>query len=138
MIDPATGEIDLGAGLRVGAGFDEQAFLASPLGAKAEAQPAAKPWANYRVRYHARGGRLFSVVLRFDAGKLAMVQLVEIEDEGGGWDSWSEQKEIEKKARHDEWLDALLGPPPYRYSWGEITSEFDPRGGFSSIVVRYR
>ena len=50
---------------------------------------------------------------------------------------WTEQLEHLRKARHDEWLNAELGTPPYRYVWGEITSDFDPRACASEIVLRY-
>ena len=53
------------------------------------------------------------------------------------WSDWSEEKELQKKAKHDELLMRLLGKPPYRFSWGEVESIFDKRGGSSSIVINY-
>jgi hypothetical protein len=41
------------------------------------------------------------------------------------------------KERHDRLLRDQLGPPPYRFGWGEIESVDDPRGQHPGIVVRY-
>jgi hypothetical protein len=137
MIDPTTGDIDLGSGATAGPGLTEQAFRASPPGAAADPIPAAPPWSGWRVRRHGASGAMFAISLRFQAGKLALAEIVELDPDAGGWDDWSEQKELAKKARHDALLAAWLGPPPWKYAWGEVTSTFDPRGGYAGITVRY-
>ena len=53
------------------------------------------------------------------------------------WSDWSEAREMQKKALHDQILANAYGRPPYRFAWGEITSSYDPRGGSSDITVRY-
>ena len=50
---------------------------------------------------------------------------------------WTEELELERKARHDRWLAQELGSAPYQYSWGSITSDFDPRGCSSEIIIVY-
>ncbi|MGH8130064.1 MAG: hypothetical protein ACRES3_04325 [Steroidobacteraceae bacterium] len=52
-------------------------------------------------------------------------------------DQWSTELELERKAKHDAWLGAELGAPPYEYPWGRIASEFDQRGYVSEIIVNY-
>jgi hypothetical protein len=49
----------------------------------------------------------------------------------------SEDLEQKRKAKHDSWLRIELGAPPYRYPWGEVASEFDPRACASDIILRY-
>ena len=55
-------------------------------------------------------------------------------DDSGEWTAELEQG---RKSKHDEWLRAELGAPPYEYPWGSVTSEFDPRGCASDIIVCY-
>jgi hypothetical protein len=50
---------------------------------------------------------------------------------------WSTARELERKAKHDAWLQSTLGPPPYIFPWGTIASEFDAKGCASDIIVTY-
>lgn len=50
---------------------------------------------------------------------------------------WVEDREQQRKAKHDAWLRAALGEPPYEYAWGQVQSDFDPRGWSSEILVIY-
>ena len=51
--------------------------------------------------------------------------------------NWSEERELRRKKEHDKWLLKNIGDPPYEYSWGGISSDYDPRSGSSSITIRY-
>jgi hypothetical protein len=51
--------------------------------------------------------------------------------------AWTEPQELERKARHDEWLFKELGAPPYKYSWGSVVSDFDLKDRVSDIIVTY-
>ncbi len=50
---------------------------------------------------------------------------------------WTEALELGRKAKHDNWLTQQLGNVPYEYKWGSITSDFDPRGCSSEIIIMY-
>ncbi|MEX0733035.1 MAG: hypothetical protein WD051_00195 [Steroidobacteraceae bacterium] len=50
---------------------------------------------------------------------------------------WTEQLELARKAKHDSWLRAEIGDPPYDYRWGSVTSDYDPRGCVSEIIITY-
>jgi hypothetical protein len=50
---------------------------------------------------------------------------------------WSVEGELQRKAKHDEWLRMELGSPPYRYSWGNVVSDYDARACASEIIVVY-
>lgn len=50
---------------------------------------------------------------------------------------WSEACEFERKSRHDAWLRTELGKPPYEYPWGQVTSDYDPKGCASEIIIVY-
>lgn len=61
------------------------------------------------------------------------------------YDNWSEDKIELKRKSHDEWLINQLGEPTerklacikYDYTWGEILSYFDPKGGDTGIAINY-
>jgi hypothetical protein len=138
MIHADTGDIELAPNLRVGASTTEAEFLRSPLARRAKALTLSPGSSGYRLDRQLLFGRTFRVTLRFQQGKVAAVELYQVGAVSkASWDEWSKQEELERKADHDAWLDSLLGPPPYAYEWGEIRSEHDPLGGYSSIVVRY-
>ena len=50
---------------------------------------------------------------------------------------WVEDREEQRKAKHDAWLSTALGEPPYLYAWGRVESDFDPRAWASEILVTY-
>jgi hypothetical protein len=138
MIHRETGEIEFGTGLRVGPSYSEAQFLSSPLARMSKALSQTQPWSGYRTARQRIHDRTFRVTLYFHTGKLAAVELFEVGAESKAfWNDWSSREEEERKASHDAWLQILLGAPPYEYPWGKVTSEFDPRGGYSSIVVRF-
>jgi hypothetical protein len=138
MIHRATGEIELGSGARIGPSYPEAQFLSSPLARVSKALSQARPWSAYRTARQRISGRTFRMTLYFHSGKLAAVELFEVGVESkASWDDWSDREEEERKTSHDGWLKSLLGAPPYVYPWGEVSSEVDPRGGYSCIVVRF-
>jgi len=58
--------------------------------------------------------------------------------QGASWSTWSEQAELAKDRQHQDLLERHYGPPPRQFAWGEISTAYDPRGGSSSIAIRYR
>jgi hypothetical protein len=138
MIYQQTGEIDFGTDIRIGPAYPEAKFLASQLARHSKALSQSPPRSSYRTARQLISDRTFRVTLHFHNGKLASVELFEVGTESkASWNDWSHREEAERKASHDAWLDGMLGPPPYVYSWGNITSDVDPAGGYSCIVVRY-
>lgn len=82
----------------------------------------------------------FVLVLYFNrSGIIAFVKL-SLSNNGviPTWDNWSRDKELEKKDEHDKWLERKIGKPPYKYFWGEISSNYDMRSGSSMITIEYR
>jgi hypothetical protein len=137
MIHVDTGEIDLAQGVRVGPSFTEAEFLRSALSRNSKAQNDPE-WSRYKIQRQLISGLQFRVGLCFHRGRLEQIELFLVGAESkASWDEWSEREEVERKASHDAWLDALLGPPPYAFAWGEISSDYDPKGGYSCIMVSY-
>ena len=54
-----------------------------------------------------------------------------------GWDSWSEQRELEMLVVLRVWLRNELGREG-RFAWGDARASYDPKGGYSSIGIQYR
>jgi hypothetical protein len=137
MIHEDTGEVDLAYRVRVGPAFTESEFLRSELSqiSKARTDPSRS---EYKMDRQLISGRQFRVTLSFHRGKLETIELFLVGAESKAfWNDWSDQEEVERKKDHDEWLESSLGAPPYNYAWGQITSDADPQGGYSRIVLRY-
>ena len=95
-------------------------------------------FANYYLKPQLLGEKSFSISLFFDSnGIINFVQISMIKDGISTWDNWSEKEEQKRKAEHDQWLKMNIGKTPYKYSWGEISSNYDPRSGSSMITIRY-
>ncbi len=131
-------KIDLASGLvcfecgSIGPGTNRQSFLRSELGGNSEILVENEPHITYRIRP--------------ETGVTATVYFLNDQLRGLTWlyalsagkeQGWNEELELERKRLHDDWLRKELGAPPYCYSWGEISSEYDPRGCVSDIILNY-
>ena len=139
MIDLATGQILFASGASVAPGFTPGDLEASPFARTAERGNAPQPpWDTYTVGRHDLDGVPVLVTLAFYDGHLRSVDMYLVDDsETASWADWSEKRERNRKARGDKLLRAVLGSPPYKYPWGSISSVYDPKSGFSNIVVTY-
>lgn len=107
-------------------------FLKTPIGIGAETIKEVDPSTTYRI--FPESGVIASV--RFRTGVLEMVSIL-FEMAGDSEDNWTRDRELVRKAVHDQWLLKELGLPPYRFSWGDIESLFDEKACVSEIVVGY-
>lgn len=115
-------------------------FLASRLAETAKILVKNEPWCSYLLKPKRIGGVSFLVSLFFYEQTLQHVELVDAHDYNENenpWSSWSQEKEINRKTKHDTWLKSVLGHPPYQYDWGDVSSLYDLRSGGSSIIIRY-
>ncbi|PGT77468.1 hypothetical protein [Bacillus sp. AFS040349] len=61
------------------------------------------------------------------------------------YDNWEDDKLELKRKSHDEWLINQLGQPTerkrailkYDFTWGEVLSYYEPRGGDTGIAINY-
>lgn len=107
-------------------------FLASSLGHGADVVVENAPYVTYRIRPEPGIG----ATLLFEQQRLRNVGWAIILP-GEAEDDWSVESEMRRKRLHDDWLRKELGVPPYRFSWGEIVSEFDAKGVSSAIILAY-
>ncbi len=149
-IDPATGRLH----------FDDP--LVEIVGRMTEADARANPAFVFGAPYGTRSpeycqarfsssttdGDSFSGIVTFFAASVLLdcsFAMVLPGDEHG-WQSWSRQRENERKLRHDSLLTAAFrglishtayNSTSYQLPWGQVSSLFDPKSGCSSIVVRW-
>lgn len=107
-------------------------FLATPIGTAAEAIREVASSATYRIQ--PESGVIATVRFREDALEVVIILFEMV---GDSEEHWSRDRELERKAIHDKWLLAEIGPPPYRFSWGDIESLLDEKACVSEIVVGY-
>ena len=108
-------------------------FLESPIGKGARPLNVNEPFARYGFRPESgiaasaqfRGSHLEHVAFGFDLPNDSP-------------ENWTEQHELQRKSRHDDWLRREFGKPPYSFAWGEVASEFSARDCESDIAVIYK
>jgi hypothetical protein len=149
-LDAATGDIALDTGERLGRGLARTQFLASRLGAAARLADPSNPRQSFPVDLCLPGGTAFRLKLIFNGEKLFEVVLSmkgaddpPVADYRRHWDDDAalarrlRDNELERKARHDTWLDGQLGSPPRSYPWGKIGSGYDAVFVRSDVIVEY-
>jgi len=130
-INEADGTISF-AGGSIDPSMDKAAFLESPLGSKSVQWFVNGTFETYRflpepgivATTDFRDGRLLNVSIFFG-----------MQDDSE--DNVSVEHERQRKLKHDEWLRATLGDPPYRYNWGHVSSDFYHQHCESDIMVVY-
>ncbi len=107
-------------------------FLESPVGRQAKEEFVNEDWRHYHIEPEAAvaGTALF----RGETLDRVFLTMRIPSDQS---DEWTAALELERKAKHDAWLRAELGAPPYTYAWGSVASEFDAKGLASEIIVTY-
>jgi hypothetical protein len=112
--------------------MDRAQFLGSAIGRSAQERLANDNWFHYHIE--PEGGIAGTVLFRDDSiDRIFLTMRLPSDDTK----QWSVEHELERKAKHDAWLQNELGRPPYSYSWGSVTSDYDARGCSSEIIVVY-
>jgi hypothetical protein len=138
MIDTKSGNVVLDGRHTIAPSLSLAAFLASPLAAEAQSVGVAEDWPRFFLGVHEIFGDPCTVSVGFHGQRLLGVSLNPVDpDATEPSDDYDVQAALAAKARHDAWLAAKLGPPPYVNRWGTIESVYDPRSVSSSIFVTY-
>ena len=139
MINIKSGSITInGKNFVIRRGLTKDEFIKSTLFGEVLNQQVYS-FTNYYLKPQLIGKDNFILVLYFNPNNIIdSVDLSLSRDENiPSWNNWSEGEELKKKDEHDKWLERKIGKPPYKYSWGEISSNYDPRSGSSMITIRY-
>lgn len=130
-IDKSTGTISFAQGA-IGPSLDKAGFLDSHIGRASRKTLANADWSHYEIDPEER----WSGTVIFDGERIDRVFLSMKLGSSDPAD-WTVEREKDKQANHDSWLEEELGPAPYRYTWGRVVSDFDPKGLASEIIVVY-
>lgn len=116
----------------------ETSFLNSALSSTAPLDSGNDGWTRYRGKALLDNGQECSFTLFFDRGVLKRVSWrPKWPGAPTSWKDWTEEGELKVNELNNQLLLQVLGPPPYEYEWGRISSSYDPRSGSSNIVVAY-
>ena len=137
IIEKASGEIHLDENFVISPSLRLQEFRSSKQGVDAKIAVANGDHTTFRTVF-CDGKKNFFMSIWFEKEKLrsASISVADI-DEPSSWADWSEEKELARKAAHDQFLISTFGSPSKRLAWGKVESLYDPRSGGSSIVVTY-
>lgn len=141
MIDVATGNITIrNIAIAVGPSLTREEFLASSLGNNATVCVDNEPYCSFDTLVSADDLMPLEAGLRlyFRDQRLDAVSIVASDGRFGvSWDDWSEEKELARKRFHDEWLADHRVATNVDFPWGQVSSNYDAKSGFSSIHLRY-
>lgn len=133
--DENTGFFTLVNGERLGPSTTRSEFLLSPLGRSSKVLIKNEPWCSFRFTVPEE---TTSFAAYFKGEILDSIHITVVGAEyGKDWNDWSEEKEMARKLANDKWLMSVGLTPGAQYPWGSVWSGYDPKGGFSSAVVRY-
>jgi hypothetical protein len=130
-IDTNTGTISFSLG-NITRLLDKASFFNTPIGSAAKESLVTANWSHYDI--DPEEGVVGTVLFDGDSIDKIFLSMKLGSDES---DEWTVERELERKAKHEEWLQVALGPPPYSYPWGRVVSDFDPKGLTSEIIIVY-
>ncbi len=138
MIDVITGELTFDDTV-IGSNFSRDDFIQSDLYNYVIRSESFLSQYSYLLKSRKIGEYFFIINIRFDGnGRLDLINLSMTDSEEiPSWKSWSLDKENYLKIKHDEWLGEILGQPPYKYEWGDISSLYEACSAVSIIVIKW-
>lgn len=122
----------------IGPNLLETLFLSSRLSSSARFDSGNDGWTRYSGRGFLDNDQECSFTLFFYNGVLKRISWRPLwPGAPTAWKNWTEEKELKVNELNNQLLLRVLGPPPYEYEWGQISSSYDPRSGSSNIYVVY-
>jgi hypothetical protein len=141
MIVLATGSITFkNEAMTVGSSLTRSNFLTSALGRISKVNVENEPHCSYSTVIPADALMSLPVglTLYFYHQQLECVSIVASDSRfGSSWNDWSEEKEKDRKRFHDQWLVETIGTTSAQFPWGQLSSDYDGKSGFSAIHLRY-
>ncbi len=127
MISKDDGSILFDSGDRLPPSMTRDDFLSSTLGRSSVARPVHGNIASFEVVSALRGVQEATVVISFLDRRLTVADIMlPMAGDEGGWENWSLEREMERKAAHDALLRSFLGDlkhelrPPRKFRWKDI------------------
>jgi hypothetical protein len=79
---------------------------------------------------------LFSLCFSMGKFEEMNVLVVGLGSSSKSWNDWSEKQERQNAILAAKWL-GEIGYPVGSYSWGKISAEYDPKGGFGCGKIKF-
>jgi hypothetical protein len=125
-------------GTSITAFLSRSQFLRTPAFSGARVLVQNEPHCSYSLPGIQQADTKVVIVLQFRGEELVSLSLFHDATRFGSfWSDWSAERERARKLFHEHWLATELRVPPGTYPWGGISSDYDDKGGFSSIKIRY-
>lgn len=140
MFNIKNGNISLNNNFIIKKGLTKNEFIKSTLFKDVINQQITNGFSYFYLKPQLINNEKFIITLLFNQNDILDFLNISItkNDTVPSWNNWSESLELKKKETHDKWLEKNIGKPPYKYIWGEISSNYDPRSGSSMITISYK
>ncbi len=139
MIDKTSGAfvLDSGALFEPTILFDD--FAKSLLGKRSNVDAqSTHQWRVCTVKNCLSQGISWGVELTFKENRLFSLRLWHENGPGPtSWNDWHMDKLVAVKEEHDAFVTSWLGPRPWEFPWGTVSSGIDERGGSAVLMIRY-
>ena len=139
MIDIKTGNITFDKDFVINQNSDFDSVSKMELGETQEIDDMGNGWIWLRIKNISNSGYFFNISFAFKNQILKELSFIVSEkkfDLNPNWTDWSEKDELKKLKKYKNWLNKEIGENR-EFDWGQIWSNYDPKGGFSSIGLRY-
>jgi hypothetical protein len=93
-------------------------------------------YTHYYIKNIDIGDSSFNFILIFNHEQLHSIIFGFDYSPDDNWDNWSQEKELKRLDKYNNWLTQQIGTKR-KYPWGEIGAFFNPKGGSTSITLRY-
>lgn len=140
MIDKTKGHIRLNDSLNLEPNSSFEIIERQKLGVLQEIRDMGNGYKWLDIKNIQIDSQYFIMSLCFKKEKLSQLTMVINEkpfDLNSGWDTWSEKAEKEELKKFENWLNKELDKER-KFSWGEVSANYDSRGGSSSIGIKYK
>lgn len=139
MIDIKTGNITFEKDFVINQKSDFDSVSSMELGEFQEIDDMGNGWIWLRIKNISNSGYFFNMSIAFKNQILKELNFIVSDkkfDLNPNWSDWSEKEELKKLKKYQNWLKKEIGNKR-EFDWGQIWSDYDPKGGFSSIGLRY-
>jgi len=139
MIDIKTGNITLDKDFIINQNSTFDSVCKMGLGEILEVDDMVNGWTWLRIKNVSVSGLFFNISFAFNNLTLKELSFIVSDkkfDLESNWVDWREQNEVEKLKTFKDWLKKEIGRQR-KFDWGEIWADYDRKGGFSSIGLRY-
>jgi hypothetical protein len=139
MIDIRTGHITIDTNLTINKNSDFESVRKMKLGEIQQVDDMGNDWIWIRIKNIVISGYFFNFSFGFNKNRIKELYFAMSDsrfDINSDWSESSEKKELGKLEFYNDWLKKEIGSQRL-FDWGQVWADYDRKGGFSSIGLRY-